>query len=246
MRPRLHHLGQRLPGGSRPRPGRHGQALRHCRDARHRELQSVLRLDLPLAPQPAGGARVAPAAGPLGARPPRVPRAAPRAVRRPRVLHLPLRPDGDGNRHRAVQEPARADGARRAGHPPGHLPGRLRRGGGHRRGTPSRTPLRVDPLPPARARRGRRRLRRGPAGGRGDCRGRGSRCRRAVEPRATAAPPRGARPTPSAAGTGLYGPFLLYGGRIDPRQGLRGAARVLPDVPEGGRRRHACADGRPS
>ena len=42
----------------------------------------------------------------------------------------------------------------------------------------------------------------------------------------------------------LHGPFALYGGRIDPGQGLRGADRVLQHLRAGGRRRVAGADGR--
>ena len=42
----------------------------------------------------------------------------------------------------------------------------------------------------------------------------------------------------------LHGPLALYGGRIDPGQGLRGADRVLQQLRQGGRRRDAGAHGR--
>ena len=46
LRARLRHLEERVPGGRRPRPRRHGPALRQRADARHRRVQPLLRLDL--------------------------------------------------------------------------------------------------------------------------------------------------------------------------------------------------------
>ena len=42
MRSGLHHLGERVPGGLRPRPRRNGAPIRQRADARHRKLQRVL------------------------------------------------------------------------------------------------------------------------------------------------------------------------------------------------------------
>ena len=47
LRARLHHLEERIPGGRRPHPRRHGAAVRDRRNARHRRVQHVLGLDLP-------------------------------------------------------------------------------------------------------------------------------------------------------------------------------------------------------
>ena len=57
-------------------------------------------------------------------------------LRRPDLLHVSLRADGAGHQGRAVQEPARADRARRAGDPARHLPGRLRAAPPASSGTP--------------------------------------------------------------------------------------------------------------
>ncbi len=108
---------------------------------------------------------MAEAAGPLVARPRRVPRAAPPELRRPGVLHLSLRADGAGHPRRAVEEPARADGARRAGDPARHLRDVFSSAAGIVWNTDVERRFVSVRVSSARARRGRRRLRRGPARG---------------------------------------------------------------------------------
>ena len=89
------------PEGRRPRPRRDRAALRRRRDARHRELQRVLGLDLQQPAHRRAGDGVAAAAGALVAGAARVPEAPPSALRRADLLHLSLRADRPGPAHRA-------------------------------------------------------------------------------------------------------------------------------------------------
>ena len=66
----------------------------NARDARHRGVQPLLRLDLQQPAQPRRRDGVAEAAGPVVPGAHRLPAAAPPAVRRADLLHLPLRADG--------------------------------------------------------------------------------------------------------------------------------------------------------
>ena len=140
-----------------------------------------------------------------------------------------------GVQRRAGQEHPRADRARRAGDPPRDLQGAVQRAGGHRLQHRSRAAVPDDPLLDPRDRGGDGRLRRRPAagppairasraGGRGRRRTRqttGRRRRRARRTRAR----RRFRPHLAQRGAvfrrrhRLHGPFLLYGGRIDPGKG---------------------------
>ena len=163
LRARLRVVAQRVPGRRGPSPRRDGAALPHRAHARHPGVQQILRLDLPSRPWPPGRDGMAEAAGAVGAQPDRVPRAAPRAVRRPDFLHVPVCDDGAGHPNRAVQEPARANRARRAGDPPRHLRGRLHERGSNRLEHRRRAAIRHLPLPFAHRRRGRGRLRSGRA-----------------------------------------------------------------------------------
>ncbi len=163
LRPRLHHLEQRVPGGRGPRPGRHRPAVRRRPPARHRGVQPLLGLDLQPPARARGRARVARAAGAVvpGAR--RVPRAAPRGVRRADLLHVSLRPDRARPRGRAREEHPRAHCARRAGHPPGDLPGDVRAACRHRLQHRGGAPLPERRVPDPRDRRGDGGVRRRPA-----------------------------------------------------------------------------------
>ena len=134
-----------------------------------------------------------------------------------------------GIEDRAAQEHPGADGARRAGDPAGDLQGAVQPAGRHRLQHRGRAPLPDDALLDPRGRRGDGRLRRRPAAGAGSTRG----SRR----QATAGTRRGGDETPrttlaDASGRTwrsagpifrrrhrLHGPFVLYGGRIDPGKG---------------------------
>ena len=130
LRARLHHLEERVPGGHRPHPRRHRAALRQ-RAARATSRRSTATRS---------GSSTTPhtredemewlrAAGPVVPGAARVPRAPSPAVRRPDLLHLPLRADGARHPGRAAQEHPRADRARRAGDPPRDLQGAVQRAG---------------------------------------------------------------------------------------------------------------------
>ena len=81
------------------------------------------------------------AAGPVVPGAARVPRAPPAAVRRPDLLHLPLRADRARLPDRAAQEHPRADRARRAGDPSRDLQGAVQPAGGHGVQHRGRTPV---------------------------------------------------------------------------------------------------------
>ena len=94
LRARLHHLEERVSGGHRPHPRRHRAALRE-RAARATSTRSTATpTGSSTTPHTARGRDgVAAPAGPVVPGAARVPRAQPPAVRRPDLLHLPLRAD---------------------------------------------------------------------------------------------------------------------------------------------------------
>ena len=132
MRAGLHHLEERVSRGHGPDSRRHGAAFRECARTGHRGVQPLLGVDLHLAAHARGRAVLAQAAGPVVPGAPRVSRAQPEPVRRPHLLHVPVRADGAGRPHRATQVHPGADGARRAGDTSVNLQGAVQRAGRHR------------------------------------------------------------------------------------------------------------------
>ena len=167
----------------------------------------------------------------------RIPRTQPPAMRRPDLLHLPLRTDRTRRADRPEKSILVPDRARQAGHPPRDLQRVVQRASRHRLQHRSRAAVPDHPLLDSRDRGGNRRVRRRPAasaslparpvdrgatGGarRGQsCRGRGDGRRRGLAdlPASPGAPRLGVPPASPAAG-----PFLLYGRRIDPGKGCEG------------------------
>ncbi len=201
-------------------------------------------MDLQPFAQPARRDGVVETAGALVARAHRPSRTASPVVRRAGVLHVPVRADGRRPAHRAVQEPAGADRARRARDSPGNVPGSVRGAGRDRLEHRGRAAVRQRPIPPANDRRGRRRVRRGPA------RGPAPDERGGHRPRSGAAVARAAGEPPGRTGERVpppaphVRPVRAVRGTHRPREGLRGTARILSDVRPGRRRRDADADGR--
>ena len=103
LRAGLHHLEERVSRGDGPDPRRDGPPLRQRAHARPRSLQPLLGVDLQLRAHARRRDGVAAAAGAVVPGAARVPRAQPAAVRRPDLLHLPVRADGAGRAGRAAQ-----------------------------------------------------------------------------------------------------------------------------------------------
>ena len=118
LRARLHHLEERVSGGHRPHPRGDGPPLRQRAGRGTSRLQPAVGLDLPQRAHARRRDAVAGGTGPMVAGAGRTPEAAPRALRRADLLHLSLRADGAGARHRSGAQHPGADGARRAGDSP--------------------------------------------------------------------------------------------------------------------------------
>ena len=147
-------------------------------------------------------------------------------------------PTVHGDEGRAAQVDPGAHGARRTGDSSRHLPRAVQPAGGHRLQHRSGAPVSHHALLDARTGRGDGRLRRRSAAGAGiPARAHRSAPRRRRRTRPTPPRPtmRRRRFAPHLAHRGsvfrrrhrLDGPIALYGGRIDPGQGLRRADRVL-------------------
>ena len=228
-----------------------------ARDPRHRRVQHVLGVDLQQRAQPRRRDGVAEAAGAV------VPRRSssyltpqPPAVRRPDLLHVSLRADRARPRGRTGAQRARVDRARRAGDPARDLQGRLPEAGSallpHRQRAPLRRacsfpigrcsrrssasasiwrrqqPYPRIPAPPADEEPGavrRRRRRRHRAGDR-------------IEddaPTLDSPAHLKARGAVFRRRHRLYGPMVLYGGRIDPGKGCEELIQYFSEyVKEGG------------
>ena len=181
----------------------------------------------------------------------RVPEAAPSAVRRADLLHLPLRADRARPAHRTGPQHPRAHGARRTGHPARPLQGGLHAAGRHRLQHRGRAAIPGDALLDPRGGRGDRGLRRRPAAGRQEPRSRRGhrpdrrarhRRRQRRRPAAAAAHLGARRDVPAAAPAARRLRALRRPHR--PGQGLRGADRVLQLLRARRRRCVAGADGR--
>ena len=124
-----------------------------------------------------------------------------------------------GIEDRAVEEPARADRARRAGDPARHLRGRFASAAGIAWNTDVERRFVSSIVPSPRARRGRRRLRRGPAGGRSSSPATATASSLAPSSREPLAPHLEGPANAFRRRHRMHGPFVLYGGRIDPGKG---------------------------
>ena len=163
MRARLHQVEQRVRAGPRAHQRSHSEALRERRNARHRCLQQVFRLDLS---QPAHRRRrvvVAPAAGAVVSGSSRLSGPRARVLRCADLLHLSLRADRARRGHRPREKRPRADGSRRAGHPSRHLQADVSEGACDRVQHRSRKSLSQGHLRDPRAGRGDGGLRRRPS-----------------------------------------------------------------------------------
>jgi hypothetical protein len=228
-----------------------GVTVRRFANARTRDIEAFNRYSewiFTHAHTRRGRDRVAATAGPLVPGAARVPRAPPPPVRRPGLLHLPVRADGARHEDRAAQEHPRADRARRAGDPSRHLPRAARPAGGHRVQHRRGAAVPHDALLHPRDRRGDRRLRRGPAADAGPS---------ATGRRLGDAHPNPNRPRPGRPPTVRTWPEPRHGLPTAPPaprpdlpvrrpdrsgEGVRGAHRVLRQLREGGRAtRRSCS-----
>ena len=118
LRARLHHLEERVPRGRRPRPRRHRAALRRPprRATSRRSTASRTGSSTTRTPTPTSCDWLA-QPGPVAPGAARAPAALAPAVRRPDLLHLPLRADRRWACRSPRAEHPGADRARRAGDP---------------------------------------------------------------------------------------------------------------------------------